>query len=158
MYLFLFFLSFNTWRYILQCNFIPLNIKVYNWFLTFYFCQFIQFNMGNMHYIVKFIPQISIKQINLCDVFWNFDQILMDNHKLIMILIDRFFCIFQIVIEIQFYIFIKYAWKVLEFGLMHENKTYFCIFEMRKLFRIFGIFWNFKEEHVFLILGQYLTV
>jgi hypothetical protein len=81
-----------------------------------------------MHYIVKFIPQLSIKQINLCDVVWNFDQILMNNHKLIMILIDQFFCIFQIVIEIQFYIFIKYAWKVLEFGLMHENKTYIFLF------------------------------
>ena len=34
----------------------------------------------------------------------------------------------------------------LEFSYMHRNKTYFYIFEMRKLFRIFGFFLKFKRK------------
>jgi len=41
-----------------------------------------------MHYIVKLIPQILIKQINFFGFFFNFDKILIDNYKLVMILID----------------------------------------------------------------------
>jgi len=43
-----------------------------------------------MHYIVKFISWIIIKLINFYDIFLIFDQILMDNHQLVMILILYF--------------------------------------------------------------------
>jgi hypothetical protein len=44
-----------------------------------------------MHYIVKFISQMLIKKINFYGIFLNFGQILIDNHKLVMIPIFIFF-------------------------------------------------------------------
>jgi hypothetical protein len=49
--------------------------------------------------------------------------------------------------------------KPLEFGHIHENITYFCIFEMsKKKFEFFGFFNILEKNQVFLILNLYLTV
>jgi len=53
--------------------------------------------------------------------FLNFSQILMDNHKLVMIPINWFLCL-------KYDKNIKYAWKILEFGCMHTNKNIFLLF------------------------------
>jgi hypothetical protein len=53
--------------------------------------------------------------------FLNFSQILMDNHKLVMIPINWFLCL-------KYDKNIKYAWKILEFGYMHTNKNIFLLF------------------------------
>jgi len=49
--------------------------------------------------------------------------------------------------------------KPLEFDHIHENITYFCIFEMsKKKFEFFGFFNILEKNQVFLILSLYLTV
>jgi len=49
--------------------------------------------------------------------------------------------------------------KPLKFGHIHENITYFCIFEMRKKnFEFFGFLNILEKNQVFLILSLYLTV
>jgi hypothetical protein len=80
--------------------------------------------------------------------FWNFGQILIDNHKLVVILIDFFFSKY----DEDAIFFIKYVWKVLEFDSVHTNKNIY-------FFKIcLGISEILKIKHIYLISGQYLIV
>ena len=49
--------------------------------------------------------------------------------------------------------------KPLEFGCIHENKIFFCFFEMRDFFILFFGFFKISEKNqIFLTMGSYLTV
>jgi len=44
--------------------------------------------------------------------------------------------------------------KPLGFDNKHENKTYFCIFEIMNFFECFWIFWNFIEKSYIFNIGS----
>jgi hypothetical protein len=44
----------------------------------------------SIRYVAKFLPRILIKQANFYAFFGNFGKILMDDHKLVMIVVTHF--------------------------------------------------------------------
>jgi len=71
--------------------------------------------------------------------FWYFDQILMDNHKLVTISI--FFVFLKHKKDVLFFVFNKnILGKLLVFGRMHENKIFFIFLKEEINLKSFGNF------------------
>jgi hypothetical protein len=64
----------------------------------------------------------------------------MDNHKLVMILINWFLYFSKYDKKEIFIFYIKYAWNYLEFGHMHTNKNIYIFYFLNKEFWIFLCF------------------